>query len=109
MLSLGMDWHHSTALLFCEVYASAVLWPVFLQLRWAKEAVRRAVSNGGRNCSATALHGLGMKLHHMVDSLEHYVMFTLGTGWTELEKVKSMSSHADRKTAAIQKSESELA
>ena len=58
-----------------------------VQLRWAKEAVRRAVNNGSRNCSATSLHGLGMKLHHLVDSLEHFSMFTLATGWAELEKV----------------------
>lgn len=66
---------------------------VSVQLRWAKEAVRRAVSNGGRNCSASALHGLGMKLHHMADSLEHYVMFTLATGWAELEEVSCHFCH----------------
>lgn len=68
-------------------YLIILMASVQVQLRWAKEAVRRAVSNGGRNCSASALHGLGMKLHHMADSLEHYVMFTLATGWAELEEV----------------------
>ena len=63
-------------------------WQITAQLRWAKEAVRRAVSKGGRNCSASSLHGLGMKLHHLADSLEHFSMFTLATGWAELEKVR---------------------
>ena len=63
------------------------LFCLFLQLRWAKQAVRQSVSNGSRNQPGNLFYGLGLKLSHMVDSLEQYVMYVVTGAWQELDKV----------------------
>ena len=58
-----------------------------LQLRWAKEAVRSVQQGGGKHQGATRVHGLALKLLHMVDSLEQFVMYSLAAAWQTLEQV----------------------
>lgn len=65
-----------------------------MQLKWAREAVRQTISKGTRNQPANCFHGLGLKLLHLVGSLEHYVMFVIASAWQELEEVQSFHQFA---------------
>lgn len=67
-----------------------------MQLRWAKEAVRDSVARGSKNQQADCVHGLALKLQHMVASLEQYVMFVVATAWSELEGVRILDSRRSR-------------
>jgi len=58
-----------------------------LQLRWAKEAVRSVQQGRGKDQGATRVHGLALKLLHMVDSLEQFAMYSLASAWQTLEQV----------------------
>lgn len=43
---------------------------------------------GARGQAAGPTQGLGMKLLHLINSLEHYVMYVLATACKEMEEVR---------------------